>query len=284
MLVTLNDVLPAARREGRAVGAFNVGNYETLLIVARAAEAAGRPVIVQLYNRLLDNGHGEPLAAAARVLAGRASVPMVLHLDHGASVAQVERALAAGFTSAMLDLSREPFEENVARVREALKLARAAGASLEAEIGHVPMGDGDRALTTPEEARRFYEAAGVDALAVAIGTAHGFYRETPEVDVELARGIARVVPVPLVLHGGSGTPAASVRAAVASGVAKVNVATEFQFAYQSRLRERLIETGDKFVAADLLQAPVVDQCVPYVESWIRFLDGSAAGPGGGMST
>ena len=113
MLVTMNEILPAARREGRAVGAFNIGNYETALAVVRAAEELGQPVIVQLYSRLIDNGHGEPLGAAVRVLAEQASVPVALHLDHGSSVEQVRRAIAAGFTSVMLDASKLPFDENV---------------------------------------------------------------------------------------------------------------------------------------------------------------------------
>ena len=102
MLTTMKEMLTDARREGRAVGGFNIGNYETLLAVTRAAESLRQPVIVQLYSRLVDNGHAEPLAAAARALAERMSVPVAIHLDHGSSLEQVERAIAAGFTSVML--------------------------------------------------------------------------------------------------------------------------------------------------------------------------------------
>lgn len=169
MLVTMNEILPAARREGRAVGAFNIGNYETALAVVRAAEELGQPVIVQLYSRLIDNGHGEPLGAAVRVLAEQASVPVALHLDHGSSVEQVRRAIAAGFTSVMLDASKLPFDENVAAVREAVKLAREAGVSIESEIGHVPMGGSTMAVSQLDETVRFYEETKVDALASRSG-------------------------------------------------------------------------------------------------------------------
>lgn len=273
MLATLNDILPAARREGRAVGGFNIGNYATLLAVLRAAENTGQPVIVQLYNRLIDAGHGEPLAAATRVLAMKMKTPVVLHLDHGSNLQQIERALAAGFTSVMLDASQQPMRENSALVKEAAAMARAAGATLEAEIGHVPMGGSDLALTTPDEARAFHDATGVDALAVSIGTAHGFYKTEPHIDTARARAIADAVPIPLVLHGGSGTPPAAMRQVIQSGFAKVNIATEFQFDYQQNLRAHLNEVGDRFVAVDLLEAPVVEQSTAFIERQIRFLAG-----------
>lgn len=273
MLVTMNEILPAARREGRAVGAFNIGNYETALAVVRAAEELGQPVIVQLYSRLIDNGHGEPLGAAVRVLAEQASVPVALHLDHGSSVEQVRRAIAAGFTSVMLDASKLPFDENVAAVREAVKLAREAGGSIESEIGHVPMGGSTMAVSQLDETVRFYEETKVDALAVSIGTAHGFYKDTPKIDVELARRIGEAIPIPLVLHGGSGTPPEKIRAVIACGIAKVNIATEFQYDFQQKLKARLLEAGDKFIAADLLMAPVVDSSTEFIKREIRFLAG-----------
>ena len=273
MLTTMKEMLTDARREGRAVGGFNIGNYETLLAVTRAAESLRQPVIVQLYSRLVDNGHAEPLAAAARALAERMSVPVAIHLDHGSSLEQVERAIAAGFTSVMLDASKLPFDENVALVRQAVELARKAGVSIESEIGHVPMGGSTMAVSQLEETVRFYEATRVDALAVSIGTAHGFYRETPKIDVELARKIGEAIPIPLVLHGGSGTPPEKIRAVIGCGIAKVNIATEFQFDYQQKLRARLNELGEKFAAVDLLEAPVVESSQKFLENEFRFLAG-----------
>ena len=273
MLVTMKDMLVEARKDHRAVGGFNIGNYETALAVVRAAEAMNYPVIVQLYSRLIDNGHGEPLAAMIRVLANQAKVPVAIHLDHGSSVAQVKRAIAAGFTSVMLDASKLPFAENVAQVKEAVKLARAAGVSIESEIGHVPMGGSTMAKSEVKETLRFFEETGVDALAVSIGTAHGFYKEEPKIDVELAQKLGAEIPVPLVLHGGSGTPREKVRAVIQCGIAKVNIASEFQFDYQQKLRQRLNELGDKFVAADLLEAPVVESSTEFIKEEIAFLSG-----------
>lgn len=273
MLNDMREMLRSARTRKSAVGGFNIGNYETLLAVVQGAERCNLPVIVQVYSRLIDNGHGEPLAAAARVLAERAAVPVAIHLDHGSSIDQVRRAIAAGFTSVMLDASKLPFEANVAMVREAVKIAHDAGVSIEGEIGHVPMGGSSMALSQLEETVRFYEATRVDALAVSIGTAHGFYRETPHIDVELARKIGEAIPVPLVLHGGSGTPPEKIRAVIDCGIAKVNIATEFQFDYQQTLRQRLNEVGGQFAAVDLLEAPVVERSAEFIAREIRFLAG-----------
>lgn len=273
MLTNMKEMLICARRQKQAVGGFNIGNYETLLAVIKGAELCQSPVIVQLYSRLIDNGHGEPLAAAARILAERVNVPVAIHLDHGSSIAQIRRAIAAGFTSVMLDASKLPFKENVAMVREAVKIARDAGVSIESEIGHVPMGGSAMAKSQLDETIRFYEETQVDALAVSIGTAHGFYAEIPQIDVELARRIGEKIPIPLVLHGGSGTPREKIREVIHCGIAKVNIASEFQFHYQRQLKARLEEAGEKFIAADLLEAPVVERSAEFIAEEIRFLRG-----------
>ena len=239
MLVTLNDILPAARREKRAVGAFNIGNYETALAVVRAAESLGRPVIVQLYSRLVDNGHAGPLGALVRHLAEKSPVPVVLHLDHGSSLDQVRIAIDAGFSSVMLDASRLPFAENVALVKRAVALAHAAGVSIESEIGHVPMGDSRMAVSQLGETVCFYEETGVDALAVSIGTAHGVYESAPNLDIARLAEIDKVSPVPLVLHGGSGTPEDQLRAAIANGIAKINIYSELTAAWNREMFEFL---------------------------------------------
>lgn len=271
MLTTMTELLTAARSEKRAVGAFNVGNYETLLAVFRGAESLGMPVIVQFYERLVNNGHGEPLVAAARALAERSSVPVAVHLDHGSTLEVVKRAIAAGCTSVMIDGSRLNFDDNVAITLEAVKLARAAGVSIEAEIGHVAQGDEGRDANF-QESVKFFEATGVDALAVAVGTAHGFYATEPKIDLELARQLGEAIPAPLVLHGGSGTPREKVRALIGYGFAKVNVATEFQYDYQLKLKARLNEV-EKFAAADLLEAPVVDSSAEFIARELKFFAG-----------
>ena len=273
MLVTLREILPAARREHCAIGGFNIGNYETALAVIRGATEANRPVIVQLYARLVANGHGEPLAAMIRQMAEAAPIPVVLHLDHGADLAQVERALKAGFTSVMLDNSQASFADNVAATKQVVALARKYGASVESEIGHVPFGGNAATSSQEDETVRFFEETQVDALAVSIGTAHGFYKQAPKLDFELCSALSARIPAPLVLHGGSGTPRDQLREVIRRGIAKINVATEFQYDYQQKLRARLNEVGDAFKAADLLEAPVVETSTAFIKEEIEFFSG-----------
>ena len=239
-LVTMRELLPAARKQRRAVGAFNVANYETAAAVVRAAEK---------------------------------SQPVALHLDHGDSVTQVENALKWGYTSVMFDGSRLPYDENVRLTRRCAELAKAAGASIEGEIGHVAMGD-DTALTEPEEAEAFASAAGVDALAVSIGTAHGYYRSEPKLDIARCRAIAERLPdVPLVLHGGSGTPLSEIRKAIGNGIAKINVATESQHTFLKSAGTSLAALDGKFVPVDKFMEPVIDDCAAYIARLIRFFAG-----------
>ena len=268
-LVTFKEILPEARRGRRAVGAFNVANYETAVAVVDAAEAERQPVIIQIYQRLMGDRHIGALVALLRRLAEDCPTPVAVHLDHGTSVEQIRRALDVGFTSVMLDGSTLPWEENVRLTREAVELAREAGASVEAEIGHVPMGGSEKALSTPDEAGRFARATGVDALAVSVGTAHGYYKEEPKIELELAAAIARVVTVPLVLHGGSGTPLEMVKNVIRSGFAKVNVATEFQHCFQLSLEREMGKRQGEFLPFDKLTVPAVAEATEFLRKLIR---------------
>lgn len=276
-LATLADILPAARREGRAVAAFNVANLETVLGVVRAAERERAPLIVQVYERLFGDERAGLIAAMTRRLAERARVPIVLHLDHGVSLEQVEQALELGYTSVMIDGSRLPFAENVELTARAAALARRAGASLEAEIGHVPFGGGPPALSTADEAAAFAQASGVDALAVSIGSAHGFYKKEPVLDIARCREIGRRVAVPLVLHGGTGIPEDQVRQAIACGVAKINIATEYQDLFAKSVADVLREAGGKFLPVDKLFKPVEARLEAFARGKIRVFAGPPAG-------
>ena len=272
-LVNMQEMLISARRTKKAVGAFNVANYETALAVFRAAEAEREPVIVQLYMRLFDTGKARDLAPTLRGLAERATVPVALHLDHGATERQAVDALAWGYTSVMFDGSRLPFDENAARTKAVADAAHAAGATCEGEIGHVAMGD-ETALTEPDEAAAFAKASGVDALAVSIGTAHGYYKAEPKLDIPRCAAIAEALPgVPLVLHGGSGTPLADVRRAIESGIAKVNIATEFLDTYIKATLKVFGDLNGGFVPPDRLADPIVDACAAHVARLVRFFAG-----------
>ncbi|KGQ22427.2 class II fructose-bisphosphate aldolase [Thermus filiformis] len=225
MLKPLQEVLPP---RGRAVGAFDVVALEWAEAVLEAAEELGLPVILSVAPHL----GGPPLEALApglRHLAESARVPVALHLDHGESLEEVARALRLGFTGVMLDGSHLPLEENIALTRLAVRLARAYGAGVEGEVGVVPGAYGPQGAgseppryTDPEEARRFLEATGVDALAVSVGTRHGLYKGPTRLNLLLLETLSRL-PVPLVLHGASGLGEEAYRALVERGIRKINL-------------------------------------------------------------
>ena len=272
-LVTMKEMLAAARQEKRAIGAFNVANYETALAVMKAAEAEKSPVIIQVYDRLFQSDKAADIAGTLLRLARRSNQAIALHLDHGSSLDHVAVALHAGYTSVMFDGSRLPFAENAAKTKLAAELAHAAGCTAEGEIGHVAQGD-ETALTVVSEAVDFAGQTGVDALAVSIGTAHGYYKATPKIDVERCREIAEALPgLPLVLHGGSGTPLEDVRAVIRNGIAKVNIATEYMDTYLKSSRAELEKLNGKFLPVDKYYDPVVDACMAHAARLIRVFAG-----------
>ena len=272
-LVTMNEMLPQAWREKRAIGAFNVANYETALAVMKAAESEKSPVIIQVYDRLFQSEKAADIAGTLIRIAQRSNQPIALHLDHGASLEHVAIALHAGYTSVMLDGSRLPFDENVRMTRLAADLAHAAGCTVEGEIGHVAQGD-ETALTVVSEAVAFAEATQVDALAVSIGTVHGYYKSAPHIDVERCREISQSLPgVPLVLHGGSGTPLEDVRKVIENGISKVNIATEYMDTYLKSSRAELEKLDGKFLPIDKYYDPVVEACAAHAARLIRFFAG-----------
>ena len=281
-LVTLNEILPQARKAGHAVGAFNIANYETAKAVIIAAEAEKQPVILQVYQRLMADPYIGALAAMMRNMAVKSSVPVAVHLDHGASFEQVKLAIECGFTSVMFDGSQLPFKENIRQTRCAAEYAHDQGVSIEGEIGHVPFNGAEGAtnipLSTPEEAADFAAKTGVDALAVSIGTAHGYYREEPKIAIDLAQRISDMVAIPLVLHGGSGTPDEKVKAAIRTGFAKVNVATEFQHTFQLRLDTELKKLDGKFLPLDKIMLPPTEDAVTLLRRMIRMFSNPLACP------
>lgn len=247
-LVPAHELLRRAYREGYAVGAFNASNLEAVQAIVEAAEAERAPVILQASEGALRYAGLHLIAALARAAADAAPVPVALHLDHGSGLASVVRCLRVGFTSVMYDGSHLPLERNIAETARVVEVARAAGVSVEGEVGRLPgtedgvaVDEREGALTDPEEAARFARETGVDALAVAFGTRHGFYRGEPHLDFERLACIRQRVDLPLVMHGGSGVPDEQVRRAIALGVAKVNVDTELRCALVSTLRRLLAE-------------------------------------------
>ena len=229
MIVTLNELLPDARREGYAVGLFNTTDTDMLEAVISAAEAERSPVIIGTAEILLPYGELSLIAPAMVAAAERASVPVVVHYDHGLTFDRCMEALRLGFSSIMFDGSAGDPSENVATTREVTRIAHSFGVSVEAEIGHVGNADTTSAVdryTTVEEAISFTEATGVDALAIAIGTAHGAYKTAPVLDLARLTEIRKAINTPLVLHGGSGLTDDDFKNCVRDGIAKVNIFTD----------------------------------------------------------
>ncbi len=268
-LYTGSELLRPARRQGVGVAAINLANYETAAALFEAAEKTGLPLIVQMYSRMFGNGKAEAILPMLRKMAEKCPAPVAVHLDHGASLEQVKTAVKWGCTSVMFDGSNLPLEENIRITKEVVRFARKAGVSTEAEIGHVAMGD-EGHLTVPGEALRFVEETGVDSLAIAIGTAHGYYKETPKLDVERCRAIAEAVPdVPLVLHGGTGTPMEDVQKVIRCGIAKINIATEYQDCFLKATRAELEKLNGKFMPVDRFMDPVREKCVEHTVRLMR---------------
>ena len=272
-LVTMKEMLQDARKAKRAIGAFNVGNYETALALLKAAEQEQSPVIIQVYDRLFESDKAADICGMLERIARRCNQPVALHLDHGSTLENVTKALRAGYTSIMFDGSRLDFDENVRLTRLASDLAHAVNCSSEGEIGHVAQGD-ETSLTSVEEAVKFAELTKVDALAVSIGTAHGYYKAEPKLDIARCQAIAEALPeVPLVLHGGSGTPLEQVREAIHNGIAKINIATEYLDTYLKSSRAELEKLDGKFLPVDKFFDPVVAALTAHAAGLMRYFAG-----------
>ncbi len=250
-LVTTKEMLLRAQAGGYAVGAFNIENMEMAQAVVAVAEELRAPVLIQTTSSTCRYGTLALYRGMIGALADAASVPVALHLDHGDSYELAVAAMEAGYTSVMIDGSHVPFEENVALTKRVVDAAQKFGIPVEAELGKVGgkeddvESDGDT-NTDPAEAAEFASRTGVDSLAVAIGTAHGFYRGTPVLDKERLSEIRRVVSVPLVLHGASGLSEQDVKDCIARGICKVNIATELRVAFTDGLKAVLAEKPETF--------------------------------------
>ncbi len=264
MLVNLNDVLLKAKKERYGVGLFNTTDTDMLEAVIAAAEKMRSPVVIGTAEILLPYGELKLIAPSVIAAAKRATVPVVVHYDHGLTFERCMEALQLGFSSVMFDGSLKSYEENIRDTREIVKIAHSFGATVEGEIGHVGNADAadphaDR-YTTVEEARTYLADTGVDALAIAIGTAHGVYKMKPQLSFDRLREIASQVDVPLVLHGGSGLSDDDFRTAVKDGISKVNIFTDLCVAGVNGMQQAL-EKGLDYLSArnlkkDMIQAVV----------------------------
>nr|WP_314464706.1 class II fructose-bisphosphate aldolase [uncultured Clostridium sp.] len=241
MLVNLNEVLVPAKKGRYAVGLFNTVNLELARGVIAAAEELNSPVIIGTAEILMPYGPLEDLANLLLPMAEWATVPVVVHLDHGLKEETCRKALEAGFSSIMYDCSTEEYNVNIEKVQKMTELAHSFGASVEAELGHVGDNEGsaegsnhltnpEQFYTDPEQAKEYADKTKVDALAIAVGTAHGAYKFTPKLDFNRIKKISEMTDAALVLHGGSGLSDESFKKAIESGISKVNIFTDINAA------------------------------------------------------
>ncbi len=259
-LVNLKDVLTSASNQKYAIGSFNVINMESLHAILEAAVEKKSPVILsiaEVHFKYLDL---EAMADIVRYAAKKAPIPVVLHLDHGINYETIVRAIRCGFTSVMFDGSTLDYEDNLRITAEVARMAHSIGVSVEAELGHVggeeggPGGeDVDRSLfTDPLQAKDFVKRTEIDALAVAIGSAHGVYKAKPKLDFERLVSIKKAVGIPLVLHGGSGIPDEDFKKSIELGISKINVFTEMAITATSELESTLCKLQENLAFPDLM--------------------------------
>lgn len=242
MLVTTKEMFEKSRKEGYAIVAPDYWDSNSCKTYVETAEELGVPVILSFAQAHSEMLSVEEAYAIAKYYGEKASVPVAIHLDHGLDVETVKKAVDLGYTSVMIDASSQPYEVNVARTKEVCDYAHAHGVVVEAELGHVGSGDvitsenkealeNDNSIYTEVEmAKNFVAETGVDSLAVSIGTSHGLYKGTPVIDFDRLHELREALPIPLVLHGGSGSGDDNLERCATEGISKINVFTDFTIA------------------------------------------------------
>ncbi|MEA5025634.1 Fructose-bisphosphate aldolase [bioreactor metagenome] len=279
-LVSMAQLLLDAQQGQYAVGAFNCNNMEIVQAIVSAAEAEKSPVIVQASQGAIKYAGIEYIAAMTRLAAEQASVPVALHLDHGTSFAQIMSCVRNSFTSVMIDGSKLPLEENIALTNKVIEAVRPLGISVEAELGKIggteddiTVSEKEALFTDPAEAERFVSETKVDALAIAIGTAHGQYKGIPKLDFQRLTEIRKRVNVPIVLHGSSGVPDEAIQKAVSLGVCKVNIDTNIREAFVAAARKVMADHPQEIDPRKML-GPAREATVAIIREKIRLFGSS----------
>lgn len=251
MLVSGKEILQAAKAGGYAVGAFNLNNMEILQAIIEAADELNSPVIIQASQGGLKYAGLEYIAGMAKVAANKTKVPVALNIDHGTDFNQVVRCVRHGFTALMIDGSRLPFAENIAVTKKIVDIAHPNNISVEAELGKIGgveddivVSEREATFTDPDEALEFTQRTNCDALAIAIGTAHGVYKGEPKLDFKRLQDIKAKVDTPLVLHGASGVADDAIEKAVAIGICKINIDTDLRVSFTEAVKTVLRDNPD----------------------------------------
>ncbi|MBO5285301.1 MAG: class II fructose-bisphosphate aldolase [Clostridia bacterium] len=269
MLVNLQTILADAEEKGYAVPAFNVYNMETVIGVIKACEEQRSPVILQFYSRLASTGLVDYLAPVILQAAKKATVPVCMHLDHGAGYEPATIAVANGATGIMVDFSSLSMEDNIAKTKTVVDLLKSINVGVEGELGLIGKAvDGvSTEYTTVSDAKKYVESTGVTALAIAVGTAHGRYKQAPVLQIERIKEIKNSVNASLVLHGGSGVPDDQIKQAINAGIRKINFGTDLCYSFI----DEIFATDRSKIAIDLFMAGPIDAVKNFAVSKIKLL-------------
>lgn len=250
-LVSTRNMLAQAQRDGYAVPAFNIHNLETIQVVMETAAEMSSPVILAGTPSTFSYAGSDYLIAICQQAAERYKVPVALHLDHHEDIPDIFQKVSAGVRSAMIDASHFPFEENIQIVKQVVNYCHQWDCTVEAELGRLGgqeddlvVDAADALFTDPDSAVTFIQQTGIDSLAVAIGTAHGMYKNEPRLDFDRLHKIRQKTEIPLVLHGASGIPNADVLRCIDLGICKVNVATELKIAFSDAIKHYFLENPE----------------------------------------
>lgn len=283
-LVNLNEIMERAEREKYAVGAFNCNNMEIIQAIVEAAVEENSPVIIQASQGAIKYAGLDYIIALVKTAADNNDIPICLHLDHGTDFNQVKDCIDRGFSSVMYDGSQHSLEENIRITKEVLEIARPKNVSVEGELGKiggteddVHVDEADANYTDPEDAKRYVDETGVDALAVAIGTAHGQYKGEPKLRFDILEEIKKRVEIPIVLHGSSGVPDEAIIRAIELGVRKINIDTNIREAFVKGVH-KAIEGNPQEIDPRKILGPAKAEMKEIVREKIRLF--GSAGKGG----
>ena len=274
MLMTIQEILAIAEKRNCAIPAFNVYNLETAMGIANAARETKAPVIFQVYSRLFDSPNARYLAPSLLQMAKDLPGPAVFHMDHGTGPEQMMRALSYGTTGIMIDASTLPLEKNISKTKTIVDLCQAVGVGVEGELGHIGSTAEEMAeYTSADEAQRYAKETGISALAIMVGTAHGRYKQAPQIDINRINEIREAVRIPLVLHGGSGIPNDQIRSSIQAGIRKINFGTDVCYSFL----DAVFKVNRSIVGIDLFMKEPVEMVKRFAIEKIKLLGADANG-------